>query len=58
MCAANCHIIDIYGLFKVTQNDATIIEKVMSEESDLRVLFKESDIILLDRGFRDAVPKT
>lgn len=29
----------------------------MSQESDLRDLFKESDIILLDRGFRDAVPK-
>jgi hypothetical protein len=57
MCAANGHIIDIYGLFKATQNDASIIEKVMSEESQLRDFFKVNDIILLDSGFRDAVPK-
>ena len=29
----------------------------MREESDLRDFFLENDILLLDRGFRDAVPK-
>lgn len=57
MCATNGHIIDIYGLFEATRNDASIIQLVMNENSDLCNLFQEYDVILLDRGFRDAVPK-
>lgn len=57
MCATNGHIIDIYGLFEATKNDASIIDLVLANSSDLRELFQKDDVILLDRGFRDAVSK-
>lgn len=45
----------MYGPFKATDNDATIIEKVFANDQELKKLLKENDLFISDRGFRDCV---
>jgi hypothetical protein len=59
ICTASGRIVDIYGLFPATHNDATIIEEILSSDKqncqELRELLKPNDHILIDRGFRDSI---
>ena len=57
ICSSDGLIVDIYGLFPTIENDATIIQKVLDSDRDLRNLLQAGDHILVDRGFRDAVDK-
>ena len=47
-------IIDIFGPYQATDNDATIIMNLF-DSNDLSHIFKRGDVFILDRGFRDAV---
>ena len=55
ICATNGRIIDIYGLFPATQNDATIIKTIFKSNKDLRKFIQPDDHIVLNRGFRNVV---
>lgn len=55
ICAADGHILDVYGLYPATENDATIIKKILKKDKGLRNLLQPGDHILIDRGFRDAI---
>jgi hypothetical protein len=55
ICAPDGYIIEIYGLYPGTMNDAQIIKAIMKNDQNLRKLLKEGDIFVLDRGFRDAL---
>jgi hypothetical protein len=55
ICAPDGYIIDIYGLYPGTMNDAEIIKIIMKTDQDLQLLLKEGDILVVDRGFRDAL---
>lgn len=47
-------IIDVFGPFPATKNDAEIL-KIIFEKSSLKTIFNAGDVILVDRGFRDAI---
>lgn len=52
------HILDCIGPYKAITNDATIMSNEFSRlNGDMRAFFRERDIFLLDRGFRDVVPQ-
>ncbi len=53
VCASDGTIVDIYGPFEATLNDAQIMIKVLETDKDLRRLIKEGDILIAERGFRD-----
>ncbi len=55
ICAPDEYIIDIYGPFPATWNDATILETIMNTDDDLKKLLLDGDYFILDRGFRDAL---
>ena len=55
ICTADGYIIDIYGLYPATWNDARISTEIMEKDLDLRKLLLEGDIFILDRGFREAL---
>jgi hypothetical protein len=55
MCTTNGKIIDVYGLFPATENDAKIIETILKNDNNLKSLIKPNDHIILDRGFRDVI---
>ncbi|RVE39951.1 hypothetical protein evm_015399 [Chilo suppressalis] len=50
------HILDVLGPFPATTNDATIMSSWI-EQPDVLNFFKEDDIFILDRGFRDCLEK-
>ncbi|XP_034839386.1 uncharacterized protein [Maniola hyperantus] len=50
------HILDCLGPYKATTNDASIMSKEFSSaEGTMRLYFREGDVFILDRGFRDVV---
>lgn len=51
------HIFDIFGVFPAKYNDATILQKVIDQNADLNNKLKSGDVFLVDRGFRDVIPK-
>ena len=51
---SNGYIIDVFGPFAATANDATILLQLMNN-SDLKSLALPNDLFILDRGFRDAL---
>jgi hypothetical protein len=53
VCVADGTIVDIYGFYAATANDATIMEDVLSRDNFLRELLQPEDILIADRGFRD-----
>ena len=53
ICTCDGTIVDIYGFYSATTNDATIMEDILLEDTDLREIFQENDILIADRGFRD-----
>lgn len=61
---ADGHIVDITGPYAATTSDADILALVMEnhgepiEDGAFHYLFEENDVLILDRGFRDAIPIT
>lgn len=55
ICTADGRIVDIYGPYFATNNDANILINVLEENPDLLSLLKPNDVFILDRGFRDCV---
>lgn len=47
-------IIDVFGPFPAKTNDAVIL-KIIFEQSSIKNIFNAADVILVDRGFRDAL---
>lgn len=47
-------IIDVFGPFEATINDANILKKIF-EQTSIGKMYNAGDIVLLDRGFRDCV---
>lgn len=55
--ATDGHIIDVLGPYAATESDADIMKALFQNENgDYRRFFRASDVFILDRGFRDAVP--
>jgi len=50
--APDGYIIDVFGPYKGTVNDAAIMKQVSEQ---VRSVLGEGDVVLVDRGFRDAV---
>lgn len=55
ICTADGRIVDMYGPYFATNNDATIIIDVLEKNPELTSLIKANDVFILDRGFRDCV---
>ncbi|CAK1603536.1 unnamed protein product [Parnassius mnemosyne] len=53
--ACDGYIVDCFGPYKATTSDAEIMTNLFSEGSALRSYFRENDIFILDRGFRDSI---
>lgn len=52
----NGTFVDIFCLYKATQNDATIMKQILIEHIDtMKTKLQRNDIFMLDRGFRDCV---
>lgn len=47
-------VIDLFGPFPATINDAEIIKKIF-EQTSIGKIFSAGDVVLVDRGFRDSV---
>ncbi|CAF0780028.1 unnamed protein product [Brachionus calyciflorus] len=54
LCTTNGLIINAYWPFPATLNDAKIIQECYRIDSNLDLTLRGGDIILVDRGFRDA----
>ena len=52
-CATDGRIIDVFGPYLGSKNDADIFKKVFSENSDLIEFLQPSDVAVLDREFRN-----
>ena len=55
VCTTNGYIVDIYGLYEATLNDAAILLNILEKDLSLQTLIEKDDVFILDRGFRDAV---
>lgn len=56
MVTCDGHIIDAFGPYAATQSDADIMKDLFqNENSPLRSYFRQNDVFILDRGFRDAI---
>lgn len=53
--ATNSSILFAHGPFKATENDASIIKKLLQENNSSFWNFSPGDIEIVDRGFRDSV---
>lgn len=56
ICATDGFVVDVPGPFLATENDATIMKKVMNDPNGIRSIMKSGDVCIVDRGFRDVVP--
>lgn len=50
------YIIEVTGPHSAITSDATILKSLVNEGGVLNWVFQEGDVLILDRGFRDAVP--
>lgn len=56
MVACDGHIIEVLGPYAATQSDADIMKALFENpDSEMRSYFRENDVFILDRGFRDAI---
>ena len=55
LCTTDGQIVDIYGLYEATKNDATILLDILKKDKKLNTLLRKGDIFILDRGFRDCI---
>lgn len=57
MVCCDGHIIDVTGPYAATQTDADIMKDLFREPNGpMRTFFRQNDIFILDRRFRDAIP--
>lgn len=56
ICTTNGFVVDVPGPFLATENDASIMKKVMEDPNGVRTIMREGDVCIVDRGFRDVVP--
>ena len=54
VCCPNGYIVDVYGPYAATQNDASILLHILESNNEFSGLFRDNDVLILDRGFRDA----
>lgn len=54
MISVDGSIIDVFGPFPATKNDAEIL-RIVFEQTSFENILNAGDVILLDRGFRDCV---
>ena len=52
----NGKIMDVFGPFEANLSDGKILESLLQNDRNLRAIFQENDVFLVDRGFRDAIP--
>ena len=57
VCTTDGYIVDVFGPYLGTSNDATILNDVLMTDSGLRSILKPNDCFVVDRGFRDVVKK-
>ncbi|XP_026464766.1 uncharacterized protein LOC113367370 [Ctenocephalides felis] len=55
ICTTNGFIVDFLGPYLATQNDATIMKIILKNAHGIRTFLQPDDILLVDRGFRDAL---
>ncbi|CAF1094076.1 unnamed protein product [Brachionus calyciflorus] len=55
LCAPDGYIVDIYGLYPATWNDARIFEHIIETDVNLKKILIEGNIFIFDRGFRDVI---
>lgn len=56
MVCPDGHIIDIYGPYDATTSDASILNRILQSPHDpFNWFHRTNDILILDRGFRDAL---
>ncbi|CAF1139559.1 unnamed protein product, partial [Brachionus calyciflorus] len=48
-------IIDIYGNYGATDNDASIMEDVLNRDKNLKELILKNDLAIFDRAFKDCI---
>lgn len=53
--ACDGYIVDCFGPYKATTSDADIMSNLFREGSALRSYFRDDDVFILDRGFRDCI---
>jgi hypothetical protein len=54
VCCSNGYVVDVFGPFPATANDASILLYLMNN-SELKDLTQPNDLFILDRGFRDSI---
>ena len=54
VCTTNGFIVDLAGPFAAKRNDAAIVKEVLKMPT-LRGLLRDGDVLIVDRGFRDAL---
>ena len=55
VCCSNGYIVDVYGPYSATENDASILLNLLELNQELKNLVKPKDFLILDRGFRDCI---
>jgi len=55
--ASNGYIIDVFGPYTANTSDTKIMEQLLEAGGPLVSFFQRGDVFLVDRGFRDVVPK-
>ena len=56
ICTSNGFIVDMLGPYLANKNDASILLEILKDSSyPLKLFFQKEDILIVDRGFRDAI---
>lgn len=55
ICTTNGYVVEMLGPFYANQNDADITKIAFRNPNGLKSILKKGDILIVDRGFRDAV---
>lgn len=55
MVTTDGHIIDVFGPYAATVSDAEIIKQLFHDTSNIGQYFRDNNVFILDRGFRDAI---
>ena len=56
ICTTDGFIVQMFGPYLATSNDATIMKDILNTDNDFLKLLKKGDCFVVDRGFRDVVP--
>ena len=55
ICTTTGYIVDIAGPFYGTENDASIMKKLLSDPNGISSILQANDYCVVDRGFRDVI---